>query len=493
MKKVLRSLMWSDPADRTVAEENFLVLKPHVLIDMTPDAQNVLNFCTDFFLRHQAAPMWKTVRDHFDATNAVDELILVDEVEHEQVYTGADFKAAFEAEIESQATSKFKKDLREAQGVATQKGVREAVSFVHSNIEPPPRLDDQIPVSLQQAKTAILNIYDDRATNVNRQGIGTGYEWIDTRTGGLYKKQLYIHAGFIGHLKSTFALNVILNSAIDHKWNCLLFITEMPKDDVMMMMAAIHSAHPKFQGQYMLDSFNMLRGRMTQQERQHMELIWDDINDPANGSIRIIDNNDFRTFSEIQARTLQEHMKEQVDVLWVDYLTRLTPEPKYIKLGMRPVDARNEMLADAKRFAMTFDNGEGLAVCSPFQVNREGLREAKKNEGKLSAAHLFQYNNAEKEADLITYIWFEDEEKATNQPKVGFIKNRYGKCPSDPSFLFLDEKTRRIFSDPVTTGGVRVSPTTGQLLTGPGGSDEPIEQDVVDPMEEDGECTSGDT
>ena len=58
---------------------------------------------------------------------------------------------------------------------------------------------------------------------------------------------------------------------------------------------------------------------------------------------------------------------------------------------------------------------------------------------------LAQFNAAEKEADVITYIFFDEDEKIANEPKVGLLKSRWGAENHTPVSLFLEPDSRRIF------------------------------------------------
>jgi len=165
-------------------------------------------------------------------------------------------------------------------------------------------------------------------------------------------------------------------------------------------------------------------------------------------------------------RTMQEHQDEEVDQLWVDYITRLPVDTKY--QGMEITAARNETIADAKRFAMSFNKGEGLPVCSPFQINREGYKAALNNEGRMNKTALAQYNAAEKEADTITYIFYDKEEEATSEPKIGFIKIRWGKMQYDPISVFVEPDSRRIFD---LSAGMSPGQTYAPTQGGKGGND----------------------
>jgi hypothetical protein len=213
----------------------------------------------------------------------------------------------------------------------------------------------------------------------------------------------------------------------------------------------------------------MLLGGLTPQEEAFYQEVHEDlVSNPNHGSIRVVDSGSFTTVGSVMERTIREHQKEEVDQIWIDYPMRLPVDFKYRAMDI--VSARNEELADLKRFAMSFDRGKGLAVSCPFQMNREGYRAALANGGRVSKTALAQYNAAEKEADVISYIWFDKDEIATSEPKLGLLKSRWGAVGADPVPLFIEPDSRRIVD---MTAGMNVQ--TGYAPTAAAsGSDEVV-------------------
>lgn len=456
MKKVLRGLMWQDPQEKAEAAKNLQSCPQDRLLSLGKPEQDVLIYCIDFLINKAEAPALRLVYDYFETANRPEVVSLLEEVTSEPFYIGASFTAHFDVVVESQAQEELSRVLKEAskislQGVTTHgvvtKGVDAAIAHLFASARGTPRDDkDKVPNSLKAATAALKQLYTNRKNNPhNTYGVMTGYGLFDSSTGGIRKKQLYLHAGYGGHLKSTMMLNMIVNAAVDGGWNPLLFSSEMPQEDLMYALVAIHSANPKFATVHPpLRQFAVLLGQMTQAEEDFYDLVSDDlVNNPNHGCIRIVDAAEFTSFGSIMQRTVREHATLEVDILWVDYITRLPLDVKYRMMSV--TEARNETLADAKRFAMAFDGGVGLAVCSPFQINREGYKKAKTSEGRMDKTALAQYNAAEKEADIITYIWFDEEEKAASEPKVGIMKSRWGDQPFTTVSLFLEPDSRRIF------------------------------------------------
>lgn len=470
MRKVIRSLVWTDPSEKDPATEAYRHVQAERFLNLRRAESDVLEFLGDFFQRSAEAPQLQSVIDHFDQAQNLEAITLLEEVAAVGVYQAASFKDLVEEEIEKQAAGRLARTCKDAVAIATQglklgkttvKGTDEAVSFLFAEVQGKPKNQDgRMAASLKQSQDDLVTLYQDWKQNPQKTyGVLTGYGLFDQATAGIRKKDLYLHAGFGGHLKSTHMLNMAVNAAVDGGWNPLIFTSEMPAERLKMILAAIHSGNPKFtQDGRPLNAFRLLLGALRDDEEDFFKTVLDDlVNNPDHGLIRVVDSSEFTGLGSVFQRTVRENAEEEVDLLWIDYITRLPIDPKY--RGMTVTEARNECIADAKRFAMSFDGGEGLAVCSPFQVNREGYKKAKINEGRMDKTALAQYNAAEREADIITYIYFDTEEQAISEPKIGIMKSRWGEVKGDPVSAYIDPDCRRITDLSAGMAATGVAPT----------------------------------
>lgn len=472
MRKLLRAVMWADLTEKDAASSNLRGLVSDRFLSVDGPAGEVMEYCLQFLIQSNEAPSIRLVYDHFEKIPKPEVITRMEEILSESFYASASFKAEVEGEVERQAAEALAAACKEAITIATVgvksktgtvKGVDAAVANLFSTVRDTPKDNqDKIPTSQKDATKALKDLYLERKNNpAKTYGVMTGYGLIDSSTGGIRKKQLYLHAGYGGHLKSTMMLNMIVNAA-EAGWNPLLFSSEMPQEALMFLLTAIHSANPKFVTIHPpIPAFSLLLGQLTAPEEAFYDLVQDDLtNNPDHGCIRVIDSGEFTTFGSVMQRTLREHFSTEVDVLWVDYITRLPVDLKY--RSMSPTEARNEILADAKRFAMSFGDGEGLAVCSPFQVNREGYRKAKEHEGRMDMTALASFNAAEKEADVISYIFYDEEERILGEPKVGILKSRWGSVANKPVSLYLEPDSRRICD---LSSGMSVTSSSGMSVT----------------------------
>lgn len=478
MKQILRGLSYLDRAEKDLAKENLGEVKLGRLLNLSKAEGRVFGYITDFLAQHGEAPDLRLACTYFEQLNETEAVTLLEEVTAEIFLSGASFKASLEEEIEKQAAAKLVTDCKMAVKIAVQgvtlgqkalRGTDDAVSYLYSSLQTKPK--DQVgklASSMRKNATALVDLYTERKNSPNESyGVPTGYGLFDQSTAGIKKKQLFLCAGFGGHLKSTLMHNMILNAALAG-WNPILFTTEEPAEEVQQKIVAMHSANPIFQGHGRpLNSFRLLLGALRPEEEKFYLMVKDHLlNDPNHGNIRVVDAGEFTTLSSISQRLVKEDAEEEVDILWVDYITRLPVDAKYSRLDL--TTARNETIADAKRLAMSFKQGLGLPVASPLQVNRQGFKHAVANEGRMDSTALAQYNAAEKEADTIIYVFYGDEEMATSEPKVGMIKSRWGSRPTEPVKLFVEPDSRRVMD--LTVG---MNQQTGYAPTA-GGKEEQV-------------------
>lgn len=481
MYRIVRGLFYMDPSERAAAADNYDAVRKDRLLQLSPREERVLDWLMDFRAKHGEAPSHQIAHDYFERANAPDETALIEEAMANTFRARGTFRETFEEVVQHQGVLAMRGTMKEALEIAVDgkpdprtgeliRGVERAAAHLYSNLRTPAPPDaGRVPSRLADAAGRLRSLYDERKSNpASAFGIMTGYTCLDSRVGGVRRKQLYIHAGFANHLKSTFSMNLAVNAVV-RGYNVLFFSAEMDATDLFYLAVAIHSGNPKFRKpgtSLVLDSKDLVNGTLSRPELEdQFDLVRNDLADsPDHGTLRIIDSSEFSTFGSVMQRTVREHSVEPVDVLWVDYLTRLPLDAKYARTDH--VHGMNLTIAEAKQFAMSFGDGQGLAVCTPFQVNREGMRRAKTNGGRLDATHLGQYNAAEKEADWITYTWFGEVERRESSCKLGMIKSRHSELMLDPVDLYYDEHSRRIEETLTARGTPNLGPGGYETIDG---------------------------
>jgi len=104
----------------------------------------------------------------------------------------------------------------------------------------------------------------------------------------------------------------------------------------------------------------------------------------------------------------------------------------YISLLGLPVEERtrdtnenlNIIIKQLKRLCLTFNNGKGLRIISPFQANRKGWEEAKANDGVYHLTALSNAHEAERSSDVVVALFIDESWRDEGKVKISCLKNR---------------------------------------------------------------------
>jgi len=255
MNDLIRSILWETEGEKAPAAANLKEVRADRFLLPLPVETRLLEEIQRVFAAHGLPPSLKRIIDWAESGALAEETSYLYDLMNAAFYTGGDFLSSMEQIIEAQGVDHLLGVSRKALEIArdgittkagTVKGVHAAVNHLISEVKTPPGKETRAPSNLREAKPYLVRLYENRKSNPNKVfGVLTGYGLIDGATAGVRKKNLFLLAGFGGHLKSTLMLNMMLNSCMAG-WNSLLFTSEMAADDVKLMIVAIHSGNPQF-------------------------------------------------------------------------------------------------------------------------------------------------------------------------------------------------------------------------------------------------------
>jgi len=104
----------------------------------------------------------------------------------------------------------------------------------------------------------------------------------------------------------------------------------------------------------------------------------------------------------------------------------------------------NNMIKWLKNQTITFNNGRGLRIITPFQINREGWKEAVKNEGAYKLTALSNAHEAERSPDQIYALYSTEEMRKSGSIKISWLKNRKTGKSFQPFEASFDGTSKRI-------------------------------------------------
>lgn len=484
MKILLRSCFIAVPTDDAeMAYRNYMAMVDSGLGFDVPEDTIVWEFIRDFAQAHNHCPDVRTVRSHFEQVKnpeAGDRLEVLAPLK--PLFRG-DFLKRLEERAEERRTRLVNDLLRDSAqilqtGVEVQEGknkrhlrgpvdaVRYLINKSHDIVMPTTgaRLSGEITLDGEEFKQEYEKVENDPLSGI---GQFTGIQQMDEALGGAKKFELWTHAAFTGGLKSTLLLNWLYNQAVYYRYDSLMFSLEMPYIQCRRILYAMHSLHGKFKDDRIrlgiqkspgpnhgLDYGKIRDGKLSQEEKTFlMDYVVPDFNSGTYGKINIEvadpDKADYN-MADLRAKAELIYSKAPFNLLGVDHAGLLAPR----KWVPSTTDRLNEVLRDAKRMAMSFNRGAGMAVVTLFQISREGFKAAEKiaeksqgtyTNGPYNLTHLSYANECERSSDIVTASYIDNELRNQNRVLIQCLKSR-DQAPFQNFFARVEWHCRRILT-----------------------------------------------
>jgi len=503
MKTLLRSTFIAnanDAKDKELLLRNYFNLYDAGLEFDADEDIPIWNFIKTFVQAHGHIPEANTLRTHFLMRGEDQVIGRLDVITVMPAVTGGDFVTRLEDKAQDRRTRAVTELLKEAAtivqtGITVRhgreetvlKGPFDAVKHIldksHAIVAPTlgARLSGEVTRDGGDFKREYERVESDPLAGIGQH---CGLNQMDTALNGAKKFELWVHAAFTGHMKSTLMLNWAYNQAVWYRHSSLIFSLEMPYQQCRRMLYSLHSAHEKFRKircglglqkdttatvgipyQYIRD------GTLADYHANAKQFLYDyvipDFNgvtvvdgidpntgeawfDPKNyGKIHIEvadpDKSDF-TVADLRQRAELIYSKSPFRMVFVDHAGLMAPR-KWVN---STTDRLNEVIRDLKRLAMSFNRGQGIAVVALFQLSREGFKSALKVKEKTGSAryelvHLSYANECERSADIVTAAWLDNELAAANRFQIQNLKSRDQK-PFETFLARVEWSTRRILT-----------------------------------------------
>ena len=377
------------------------------------------------------------------------------EVAKERPYVSSDYLAILKEKFEEQNKQKFSSVLQKTWQVADSgltvgkgknkreiKGINSALEYFasHSRNYRSSVYKNKTESSIRTTQDAdeVLSSYENRKMNkYDTLGMYTFLDRIDATCRGLKAGQLMLIAGYTGQGKSILSANFAYNG-IMQGLNGLFVAMEMPFEEMRDIFYTLHTSntewleHPKYKnmcGKIPVEKVQY--GELNDLEEEFFKEAAADFksNESGYGELIIYQPPEKLTPSLLETVMYDYHSSLQergtgLDFVVLDYVGLMVAD-KSERYGDWNVDLNN-IVKKLKNTCLTFDDGRKIRIISPFQVNREGWKEATKNEGVYRLSALSNANEAERASDLVVSVFMSDEMKKAGMIKICCLKHRQG-------------------------------------------------------------------
>ena len=297
-------------------------------------------------------------------------------------------------------------------------------------------------VAIQDA----LNTYFEEAAEKTIHGkdiqsVKTGFKAIDNALGGLQRSELVILAARTSIGKTSLALNIVRNAAVNQKACVALFSLEMSRREIIQRLLSSEAN---------IESQHFRKGRFSEIEEKLLQQ--DIIPRLAETSIYMDDTPNMR-ISEVRSKAKRLHLKYSVDLVVLDYIQLLRGDSR----NDNRVQEITEITQSLKALARELD--APVLALSQLSRNIEHRQESKrqKQQVKPQLSDLRDSGSIEQDADVVMFIhrwdkiypteedWVREFGEEFTYPKgiaqIIIAKNRNGPTGEVP-LRFIQETTK---------------------------------------------------
>lgn len=265
-----------------------------------------------------------------------------------------------------------------------------------------------------------LNDVQERGYEVG--GVPTRFIDFDRLTGGLHKSDLLILAARPGVGKSSFALSIAHNMAMQNRSSIGIFSLEMGREQLLQRLLSTFTG---------IDAQRLRTGRISTQD---LQVLVDAMGQLAAAPI-YIDDTAGLSVNELRSKARRLQAERGLDLLIVDYL-------QLMNAGGRRNDNRVQEVSEISRSLKNLARELNIPVLALSQLSRAV-------EGRTShvpmLSDLRESGSIEQDADIVMFIYREEMyDKDTDKKGIAEIhiaKHRNG--PVGVVNLFFDTKTTR--------------------------------------------------
>lgn len=452
MERILRSVLQvGGYPEADDAYQNWLRLKEYQLEFPSAEDRSIFEYLDNFYAQMSAPPDFSLVREYFEKKDEIEVTARLDEIKKAQFYIRTNFIAIVRSEREQQQIKNLILVCRDASTIAEHgrnldkpingkkvlRGVQDALGFLFDKMSSLTTFEtgEKLEGIVSEDADEFLEEYDIISKTNKYAGRNLfGMEPIDSVCEGHRSGEFWVHCAYPGELKTTLALNYAYNNSYVYGKNIFYVILEMPYKQLRRQLFTLHSSHGKFvtdwyakdrkagvaQPYLGLDYRKIRDGRLSDSDLERLRIVAQDFKATSKGRLFIWKPPDQVTISDIHRKAEMFHNKYGCDGIIIDYLGMVKPRWR----TSDALDRINGVVTEARFLALNFARGKGVPVLSLFQINRQGKLRADKADGRYDFAAIAYANQIEKDADVITYTYLNDQLRRDGKFYLGCMKNR---------------------------------------------------------------------
>lgn len=282
-------------------------------------------------------------------------------------------------------------------------------------------------VTIGSALTEAWERYEHLSENQDEvRGVPTGFTQLDNVLAGLQKSDLIIMAARPSMGKTTFALDIARNAAVQHKKSVGIFSLEMSAQQLVDRMLASEAS---------VDSWKLRTGRL--KNDQEFEAVQAAMARLSEAPIHI-DDQPGTNILKMRSSARRLHNEHGLDLLIVDYLQLMSPT------NTRATDSEVQQITEISRSLKILARELNVPVLALSQLSRA----VEQRGGKPRLSDLRSSGSIEQDADVVMFIHREDKiNKDSDRPNIAEIlveKHRNG--PTGAAELYFDGKHVRFLN-----------------------------------------------
>ncbi len=271
---------------------------------------------------------------------------------------------------------------------------------------------------LVQAFDRIEKLYDEKK---GVTGLATGFKDLDRLCSGLQNSDLVVVAARPSMGKTTLALNMTQQIAVNEKKPTAFFSMEMSKEQLAQRLLCAEAQ---------IDAQNMRRGFLSQEEWQKLTRAVG----PLSESPLYIDDTASLSVMEVRAKARRLKAEKGLEAVFVDYLQLMR--------GFSRAESRQQELSEISRALKALAKELNVPVVALSQLSRAV---EKRPDRRPILSDLMESGGIEANADLVMFIYREsyynrDSDKG-NVAEINIAKQRNGPTGL-VELYFLDRYTK---------------------------------------------------